>query len=86
MRSRWASNVFDGWAEHEVEKTDATLAGSAIRYVRDREPAGVVVLTDDTPARKGIENAVRARGYTRTRSLSTEWRTSSATIPAIRCG
>ena len=51
-------------AEHEVEKTDAILAGLAIQYVRDRETAGVVVLTDDKPARKGIENAVRAQGYT----------------------
>jgi len=51
-------------AEHEVEKTDAILAGLAIQYVRDRATAGVVVLTDDKPARKGIENAVRAQGYT----------------------
>jgi len=51
-------------AEHEVEKTDAVLAGLAIQYVRDRETAGVVVLTDDKPARTGIENAVRAQGYT----------------------
>jgi len=53
-----------GQAEHEVEKTDAILAGPAIQYVRDRSPTGVVVLTDDKPARKGIENAVRAQGYT----------------------
>jgi hypothetical protein len=32
--------------------------------VRDRSTTGVVVLTDDQPARKGIENAVRAQGYT----------------------
>lgn len=51
-------------AEHEVEKTDAILAGLAIQYVRDRKTAGVIVLTDDKPARKGIENAVRAQGYT----------------------
>lgn len=51
-------------AEHEVEKTDVILAGLAIQYVRDRETAGVVVLTDDKPARKGIENAVQAQGYT----------------------
>lgn len=51
-------------AEHEVEKTDAILAGLAIQYVRDRSTAGVVVLTDDKPAKKGIENAVRAQGYT----------------------
>ncbi|SFS09752.1 hypothetical protein SAMN05216559_3576 [Halomicrobium zhouii] len=53
-----------GQAEHEVEKTDAILAGLAIQYVRDRETTGVAVLTDDKPARKGIENAVRAQGYT----------------------
>ncbi|EMA18388.1 hypothetical protein [Haloarcula marismortui] len=50
--------------EHEVEKTDAILAGLAIQYVRDRETTGVVVLTDDKPAKKGIEKAVRAQGYT----------------------
>jgi len=52
--------------EHEVEKTDAILAGLAIQYIRDRSSAGVVVLTDDKPAKKGIENAVRAQGYTDT--------------------
>jgi len=52
--------------EHEVEKTDAILAGLAIQYVRDRSSEGVVVLTDDKPAKKGIENAVRAQGYTDT--------------------
>ena len=51
-------------AEHEVEKTDAILAGLAIQYVRDHSTTGVVVLTDDQPARKGIKNAVRAQGYT----------------------
>ncbi|ELY63563.1 hypothetical protein [Natrinema versiforme] len=55
-----------GQAEHEVEKTDAILAGLAIQYVRDRSPGGIIVLTDDKPARKGIENAVRAQGYTDT--------------------
>jgi len=45
-------------------KTDAILAGLAIQYVKDRSTAGVVVLTDDKPARKGIENAVTAQGYT----------------------
>jgi hypothetical protein len=53
-----------GKPEHEVEKTDAILAGLAVQYVRDRSTAGVVVLTDDKPARKGIENAVTAQGYT----------------------
>ena len=52
--------------EHEVEKTDAILAGLAIQYVRDRSTAGVIVLTNDKPAKKGIENAVRAQGYTDT--------------------
>ncbi|MDB9300316.1 MULTISPECIES: hypothetical protein [Halorubrum] len=52
--------------EHEVEKTDAILAGLAIQHVRDRSTAGVIVLTDDKPAKKGIENAVRAQGYTDT--------------------
>jgi hypothetical protein len=53
-----------GKPEHEVEKTDAILAGLAIQYVRDRSTERVVVLTDDKPARKGIENAVTAQGYT----------------------
>lgn len=52
--------------EHEAEKTDAILAGLAIQYVRDRSPEGIIVLTDDKPARKGIENAVQAQGYTDT--------------------
>ena len=55
-----------GQAEHEVEKTDAILAGLAIQYVRDRSTTDVVVLTDDTPAKNGIENATRAQGYTDT--------------------
>ena len=53
-----------GRAEHEVEKTDTILAGLAIQYVRDRSASSVLVLTDDKPARKGIENAVTAQGYT----------------------
>jgi hypothetical protein len=55
-----------GQPEHEVEKTDTILAGIAIQYVRDRSPAGVIVLTDDKPARAGIETAVGAQGYTET--------------------
>lgn len=51
-------------AEHEVEKTDGILAGLAIQYVRDRSTTGVIVLTDDQPAKTGIENAVRAQEYT----------------------
>ncbi|ELY77217.1 hypothetical protein [Natrinema gari] len=50
--------------EHEVEKTDAILAGLVIQYVRDRSTRGVIVLTDDQPAREGIKNAVTAQGYT----------------------
>lgn len=53
-----------GQAEHEVEKTDAILAGLAIQYAHDRSTTGVIVLTDDKPARKGIEAAVRGQGYT----------------------
>jgi hypothetical protein len=52
-----------GKPEHEVEKADAILAGLAIQYVRERSTESVVVLTDDKPARKGIENAVVAQGY-----------------------
>jgi hypothetical protein len=51
-------------AEHEVEMTDAILAGLAVQYVSDRSTTGVVVLTDDQPAKMGIEKAVRAQGYT----------------------
>ncbi|WP_257300559.1 hypothetical protein [Haloarchaeobius sp. FL176] len=53
-------------AEHEVEKTDAILAGLAIQYVRDHSPSTVVVLTDDNPARKGIKNAAQSQGYEET--------------------
>jgi len=48
--------------EHEVEKTDTILAGLAIQYVRDRSTSGVIVLTDDKPAKEGIQNAVTAQG------------------------
>lgn len=51
-------------AEHAVEKTDGMLAGLAIQYVRDHSPTEVIVLTDDQPAKAGIETAVRAQGYT----------------------
>ncbi|OAQ51455.1 hypothetical protein HTG_18795 [Natrinema mahii] len=50
--------------EYEVEKTDAILAGLVVQYVRDRSTRGVIVLTDDQPAREGIKNAVTAQGYT----------------------
>ena len=53
-----------GRAEHEVEKTDTILAGLAIQYVRNHSTTGVVVLTDDKPAKMGVENAVTAQGYT----------------------
>ncbi len=49
--------------EHEVEKTDMILAGLATQYVRDRSTGGVIVLTDDKPAKLGIKNAVTAQGY-----------------------
>lgn len=39
------------------------LAGLAVQYVRDRSTADVNVLTDDKPARAGIENAVAAQNY-----------------------
>ena len=55
-----------GQSEHEVEKTDAIIAGLAIQYAQDRTSTDVVVLTDDGPARKGLENAIRAQGYTDT--------------------
>lgn len=55
-----------GKPEHEVEKTDTILAGLAIQYVRDRSTPGVIILTDDKPAKEGIENAVTAQGYTGT--------------------
>lgn len=52
-----------GQDEHEVETTDTILAGLAIQYVRDHSTMGVIVLTDDKPAQKGIANAVTAQGY-----------------------
>lgn len=52
-----------GKPEHEVEKTDTILAGLAIQYVRDGSASGVIVLTDDKPAREGIRNAVSSQGY-----------------------
>ena len=52
-----------GRPEHEIEKADAILAGLAIQYLRDRSTAGVTVLTDDKPARKGIERAVGVQSY-----------------------
>mgnify|MGYP005868459715 CR=1 FL=1 len=55
-----------GQPEHEVEKADAILAGLAIQYLKDHATAGVVVLTDDKPARNGIETAVTTQGYTET--------------------
>jgi len=50
--------------EHEVEKTDTILAGLAIQYIRNRTTPGVIVLTDDKPAREGIQNAITVQGYT----------------------
>lgn len=52
-----------GRAEHEVEKTDTILAGLAIQYLRDIASSTVIVITDDRPAKAGIETAVRELGY-----------------------
>lgn len=54
--------------EHEIEKADTILAGIAIQYARNCS-MDVVVLTDDKPARAGIENAVAALGYEETISV-----------------
>lgn len=52
-----------GQAEHEVEKTDTILAGLAIQYLRDTPATAVAVLTDDIPAKRGIETAIDELGY-----------------------
>jgi esterase/lipase superfamily enzyme len=52
-----------GRPEHQIEKTDTILAGLAIQYLRDTENRSVVVITDDVPAKRGIETAVQAQGY-----------------------
>ena len=52
-----------GTPEHTVEKADTILAGLAVQYATDRSTAGVIVLTDDKPARAGIQNAVTAQGF-----------------------
>lgn len=49
--------------EHEIEKTDTILAGLTIQYLRDTENRSVVVISDDVPAKRGIETAVQAQGY-----------------------
>jgi hypothetical protein len=49
-------------AEHDVEKTDTILAGLAVQFVQDHA-IPVVVVTNDSPARSGIEHAVTAQGY-----------------------
>lgn len=51
-----------GRPEHEIEKADTTLAGLAVQFARYRsEP--VVVVTNDIPARAGVEHAVTASGH-----------------------
>lgn len=52
-----------GQPEHEVEKTDTILAGIAIQYLKEPSSAPVIVVTDDGPAKQGIEAAVHAQGY-----------------------
>lgn len=52
-----------GQPEHEVEKTDTILAGLVVQYLRDTGVTDVVVLTDDIPAKRGIETAVNELGY-----------------------
>jgi hypothetical protein len=52
-----------GCPEHEIEKTDTILAGLAIQYLRETDHDRVIVITDDIPAKTGIETAIRAQGY-----------------------
>jgi hypothetical protein len=52
-----------GQSEHEVEKTDTILAGMVIQYLRDTSATDVTILTDDIPAKQGIETAVNELGY-----------------------
>lgn len=52
-----------GRPEHEIEKTDTILAGLAIQYLRETENTKVAVITDDKPAKRGIETAIQAQGY-----------------------
>lgn len=55
----------DKKAEHEVETTDAVLAGLAVEFVsRGAVDDGfVAVLTDDRAARGGVNTAAKAVGY-----------------------
>jgi len=50
--------------EHEVEKTDVVLAGLAVQYAREHASPTVSILTDDNPAKLGIEKGVTSQGYT----------------------
>lgn len=52
-----------GRPEHDVEKPDVILAGLAVQYAREHTSPAVAILTDDTPARRGIENGVASQGY-----------------------
>jgi hypothetical protein len=46
--------------EHEIEKTDTILAGLTIQYLRETDHDCVIVITDDIPAKLGIETAIHA--------------------------
>ncbi len=50
-----------GKSEHEDEKTDTIPEGLSIQYLRDRSTSGVIVLTNDKPAQKAIQNVVTAQ-------------------------
>lgn len=51
-----------GRPEHEIEKTDTILAGLAIQYLRATAHDRIIVITDDIPAKEGIETAIHAPG------------------------
>lgn len=51
--------------EHDIEKADAALAGLAVQFAQ-RRTAPVVVVTNDIPARAGVEHGVTASGYDET--------------------
>lgn len=52
-----------GRPEHEIEKPDTILAGLAIQYLQATDHERVIVITDDKPAKAGIETAIHAQGY-----------------------
>ncbi|ERH13289.1 MAG: hypothetical protein J07HB67_02327 [halophilic archaeon J07HB67] len=51
--------------EHDIEKADTALAGLGVQFAR-RRSVPVVVVTNDIPARAGVEHAVVASGYDET--------------------